>query len=70
MNLQPSLTSPLSPFVKIGDTYIQPVMNVNHTAVLYYGLFQKLTEDISINLVTKQKQKIAAFPECTVFSTS
>lgn len=64
----PSLTSPRSPFVKIGDTYIQPVINVNHNTVLYYGLFQKLTEDISINLITKQEQKTSAFPNCTVIS--
>ena len=62
------LVSPKTDAVKIYDTYIQPVMNYDHTRILYYGLFQKISPDTCLDLITKKEIYISHSPDCTIIS--
>ena len=64
------LVNPKTDAVKIYDTYIQPVMNYEHTRILYYGLFQKISPDTCLDLITKKEIYISASPDCTIISNS
>ena len=62
----PTLTSPLSPFVKIGDIYLQSVLKDN--SIAYQSLFKKLSATTCFNYLTNSEEKIVAYPSATLVS--